>query len=433
MAAVRQLWELRDDRPLFVSASVLLGVSLLAYYAIDWHLRGAGISTPFRYYDWGAYYGAVTTWEAGEPLYEAEDGDFHGEYLYAPVFIGLFDLFLTDAVESGRAWATVTLLTTWVGLQAIARAAGLRLHAAERVLLLVLLFGFQPALFGFKMGQVSLFLAGLLAMAFATLEWDRRHDSRAARIASGGFTTLGSSMKLFYAASGAHLLRNPDRFFGAILALIGLIGVSLTTYGVDPHVGYLEVLLWGKGWEPGRHPSLWMPAYFRPLWVLGTAAIYLKGVVVLAVIALVLAVRPPTAGSGQGTVFDAEREVFALGVAAIPIVAPRLYTYDLVVLLPATAALVAVELDRAAAGRPAVPALPVVGVLLCHVHAYGLYALAHYPTVWPGASVVEWALPVLQPAIYGTVAIFGLAVYRTAEYTPLREWFMDRGPSRHAE
>lgn len=411
MAALRGLWARRRRRPRFVAGSLLVLGFLLSYPALHWWLHSVGVAGGLEYYDLGAYRVAVENWQAGEPLYvPADDGGYHGSYLYPPVWVLLFWPLSKTAFETaGHVWNAASLGLLWIGLQAAVAAYGLQLAWYERGLLLWAIVGFYPVIISVRLAQVSVYLAGLLAVALAALVYAERHDSARAQYASGVATALGGTMKLTYAPTGTPLLADRRRLVGAVVTGLALLAVSLAVFGVDAHRAYLDVLAWGKDWgiDP-RHPRAWGPAYYRPLWILGTIDV-LEGRLGL-VVRLSLA-----AGIAALAVLAADRdvdaEVFAMGVAAVPLVAPRAYSQDLAVFLPVVVVLLATELRRPPGdGRPLVP---VVGLWLAAVHAYGLYAMVEVlPGRVPGGDLVAEASPLLQPGLWAAVLLLGLAAWR---------------------
>jgi hypothetical protein len=405
---LRRLWSLRRSRPWFVVCSGAVLLSLVAYPVVDWQLRAAGIAPAFEFWDFGAYGGAVDRWTDGEPLYVPdEDGGYHGSYLYPPVFVLVFAPFAAlspglDAVV----WGAVSVALLWLGLQALAAALGAEFHPVERLLLLAALVGFHPLLLSLKLGQASAFLGGAIAVAGAALvAGESRHTDRGendrfaglARLGSGAATAVAGVLKLAYAPVGAHLLARRERFVGAVAAGVGLFGVSVAVFGVETHLVYVDVLRWGAALGgDARPPTLWLPPYYEPLFAVpgDPFAVQAGGSLLVAALALC---------SG------ADRETFALGVAAVPLLAPQAYTYTFVVVLPAVVVLVATELDRDGS-----PVVPVVALGLFHVHAYGLRFLGDVvPPLLPGgASTVVWAL---QPGLWGTLLLTGVAALRVAQ------------------
>jgi hypothetical protein len=414
VSLVRRLWSARRSRPWFVLWSGVVLAALLTYPFVDWHLRAAEIAPAFEFWDFGAYGGAVERWQNGEPLYvRNDDGTYHGSYLYPPVFVLAFAPFaeLFPGVDA-TVWGACSVALLWVGLQALVRAFGGEIHPLERGLLLWALVGFQPLLLSLKLGQASAFVGGLVTVAAAALVAGERRDDdarggsrfvRLARGGSGAATAVAGTLKLAYAPIGAHLLVRRDRLVGTVATGVGLLAVGVAVFGVESHLTYVDVLRWGTtlGGD-ARSPTLWLPPYYEPLFVVpgDPFVVQVGGALLVASLAVCSA---------------ADRETFALGVAAVPLLAPEAYTYTFVVTLPAVVVLVATELERDGNGYPA---LPVVALGLFHVHAYGLRFLgdAVPPLLSGGASVVVGAL---QPGLWGSLLLAGLAALRVAQAASL--------------
>lgn len=412
-SALTRLWALRAERPLFVAATMVTIGALLVYPVVDWWLRAVDIAPGFQFWDFGAYGGAVERSRTGDPLYVRSDGGgFHGSYLYPPVVVLLFWPFVAmfPAGQSAIVWVGVSVALLWIGLQLLASVLGLPLRWWERGLLLWLLVGFQPLLLSVKMGQTATFLTALLCFAFVALAAGNR-DGSPWVMASGGLTALVGVIKPSYAPVGAHLLSDRFRLLGAVLtgAVVGIL--SLVAFGVGTHWTYLDVLRWGiEQGEGGRPPTLWLPPYYRPLaWL--SEPMPLRFVVSLVIAGYAVSAPP-----------EADRTVFALGVAAFPLLSPLTYTYYLVALLPATAILLAVELDLD--GRPAIP---VIGLLLVHVHAYGLrFLVVELPPLVPSLEALEPHYLLLQPGLWGNLLLLGLAAVRVGEAVTVPVWIRRR-------
>lgn len=391
-----RLLALRDQHPWFVGLSLLTLAVLLAYPLLDWWLRNAGVASPFRFYDFGAYPKAVTRWRAGLPIYVTNDaGGFFGTFLYAPAFLLLAWPFALAARGVGPpAMGVGGVLVLWVALQVAVRALGLRLRPLERVVTLWALVGFHPLLLSVKLGQVSGYFVAILCLILAGIAGGGKTGSRGA-----GFLTALLVLKLPYAPAGLHLLRDRRRFAWAVGGGLVLGVVSLAVFGLQSHVAYLDVLAWGlTGGGSSRPPTLWLPPYFRPLYLVQSVSLPLRlvGAGLLASLAV-------------GAV-DAERETFALGAAAVPLLAPRTYTYYLVAMVPAVVAMVAVELDR-----DGVPAVPVLALLLAALHAVGLRTLVELPLA---ASTVA----LLQPGLWGALVLVGLGAVRVGQTVRRPAW-----------
>ncbi len=413
MSLASELWGRRHEHPVLVALSVFTVASMLVWPLVDALLARHEVVhvSPYGFNDFGAYYIAVDNWLSGEPIYtEADDGGFHGSYLYPPFVLPLFYPFAQLGFNAGGAlFGAFSLVLLWVGIEAVLGELGYDLTVAERLLALFALFGFQPALWNFKWGQVSTLLAALLCFAFYAHERGE-HGHTGSQYLSGILTALASGVKLFYATSGTHLLRDWRRFLAGVGTAVFVLVASLTAFGWETHRLYLDVLAWGKGWGAGQHPPAPnQTAYYRPLYLFDqlfeTLGISLPSAWMLvataagifAVIVLVLLTRTNPAAS---------RPAFALGVTLIPLFAPRAYTHDLVVLLLPALVLFVSELER----EDGYPLIPVIAVLLLHTHTYGTRVSLHLLDP-------SWAV-LLQPGVYGTLLLVGLAAVRTFECAP---------------
>jgi alpha-1,2-mannosyltransferase len=414
MSALRALQRCRRERPRWTAFAVATLAILLAWPAVDWWLRGIDIAPAFRFWDFGAYGNAVNRWQAGESLYIRNDnGGFHGSYLYPPFSVLLFYPFvaLFDPEMTRLVWAAATLLFMWVGLQALVASLGRSLSIPERLLGLLALLGFQPFLLGIKMGQTVGVTGGLLALAGAGV---MRSDGAATERARGAWATLAGVttaivglLKLPFAPAGAHLLRSRRRFAAAVGTGLVLLGLSVAVFGIDSHRLYVDVLAWGVESGGGaRNPALWLPPYFKPLaWLPGATALRLVGSAIVTAYAVLAT--------------DADREVFALGVASIPLLAPLVYTYYFTAVLPAVVVLLAVEFDHPS-GRPT---LPLIGLLLLQFHSYGLkFLVDNVPSAVPAFTALRPAYFLLQPGLWGSLVLVGLAAARVAEQVELPGW-----------
>lgn len=412
MSVARALWSRRRDHPWLVGLAILTAVVLGAWHVVDFYLRTHGWTTPMGFNDFGAYSGAVHRWTVGEPLSVPTDsGGYHGTYLYPPITVLVFYPFATLGFQPGAVvLGGLSLILLWVGLEAVATSLGAEFAVWERLALLVMLAGFQPALRDFKWAQISTLVAAGLCFACYTQELgaDSSPRSAAFQYASGALTTLSSAFKLFVATAGAHLLRDRRRLLGA-LATAGLLGIlSVAIFGLDAHRTYLDVLAWGKGWAASKPPAYWdLTAAYHPLHVAGDLALPLRAAGVLGVIALSLAAR-------RATVAPARWATFALGVAAVPVLAPQAALNDLVVVVLPAVVLVAHELEH----PRGVPWLPILSVLLVHVQPTVLHLLLREPGLGGLSGAVAW----LQPAAWGTLLLLGLAARRVAEHARGPAW-----------
>jgi alpha-1,2-mannosyltransferase len=416
MSLLGRFWRHRTEHPWFVAGTLVVGAFFLAYPFGDHLLRSADIAPSFWFWDFGAYVHAIDRWHAGESLYVQENGSYHGSYIYPPVFLLFvwpFTALFESFAHSAGAWEITSIAVLWVGAQAAVSAWGVDLRIWERGLLLWLILGFQPILLAVKMGQLAPFFVGLLCFALAGVLSADTGDAETGTgesLAAGAFTAIPAGIKLPYAPGGAHLLQDRNRFAGALLAGGALGGLSLLVFGIEPHLTFLEVLQWGaEGGGSSRHPSLWLPPYYRPFYVISTVSLPIA-------LDLTLLLRLSIAGLISALALlsldgDVEPETFALGVAAIPLLAPRTYAYYLAALLPAAGVLIARELDR-----DGYPLVPVVGLFLASIHSYGLKLLVdHIPTWSSSLTVVRELSPWLQPGLWGNLLLVGVAMVRVAQ------------------
>lgn len=439
MAVLDRLWSLRRDRPVFVSGSLLLLAFYATYPFVDAWLRSIGVAPEFMFWDFGAYGGGVSRWEAGEAIYKQKaNGSYHQSFLYPPVvllffvpflrllpgFFGWLDGLLGGVVLLGPVvgylasirpavlWVGASVLLLWVALVLAIDELGLDLTRVESVALLWLLLGFQPLLLSVKMGQMAAFLAGLLTLSLVGILRDT-DGRRVVALASGAATAVVGITKLTYSFAGAHLLADRDRMIGAVATGIGLVVVSIVVFGLDAHLTYLDVLAWGVGTgDSARSPALWLAPYYKPLsWVPANLAVRILAALLISAGAVLAA-------------GDATREVFALGVAAIPLFSPLTYAYYFVALLPAVAALIAVELDR-----DGHPTTVLVGFFLVSIHSYGLKFVVD---VLPGLldllpllanmdATLRPFYPMLQPGLWGNAIVVGVAAIRVAQAARIPE------------
>lgn len=397
MAALHRLRSLRADRPRFVLLVAVALAALLAFPLVDWYVRSVGLGQPVNFQDFGIYAYTVDVWQAGDPLFEPnQGGGYWGNYLYPPLFLLVFWPFaLLPGDFGGAAWGLATTLALWGALQLLVARLGVSLRWWERLVGLWALASFHPLLLSIKLGQTAGLLGALLALAAAGVVGDERPWG----VLSGASTAVVGTLKLAYAPVGTHLLADRTRFLSAIAGGVVLVALSLAVFGIDTHRRYLDVLVWGFEHGSGDRiptPRLWLPAYFKQLHFLPGAQLLRVAIAALVAGAALLA-------------READRELFCLGVATFLLITPLPYTYYLVAALPAVVLATALEFDV-----DGLPWVPVACLLLIHLHAYGLRLLSGVvAATLPGAP--GWVYPLLQPGLWGVVGLFGLSGLRVAE------------------
>lgn len=410
MTALQRLRALRRERPALAVLAGATALWFLAFPAVDAWFRGQGIAAAFSFWDWGAYSSAVNRWQAGETIYVTNDsGGYHGKYLYPPFLLLLFYPFTLLEYPMGPAlWGIVSVALLWRGLVGVIRTAGYDLSRDEQALLLWAVLGFQPLLLSVKMGQMAGFMVGIVCLAYAALPRDASgaganvsesgRDPRVRSVLAGALTGAVGLAKLPYAPASAHLLTDRDRLLGGVAAAAGLVALSLAVFGVDVNVGYLDVWRWGiDAGGSARHPSLWLAPYYRPFYHVAAHSFPIQ--IALSVGVALLAIRAPASHN---------LEVFALGLATVPLVAPKTYTYYLVALLPAAAILLVREARRG--GRPGVP---IAALLFANLHSQGLRMLGDLgPELGGLESAWRTALPLLQPGLWANLLLVSLLAWR---------------------
>lgn len=409
MASAPSIASLWRRRPVFASVALVVVAWFLAYPALDVWLRAAGVVPEFRFWDFGAYGSAIERLDEGGPLYEqAEDGGYFGTFLYPPGALLLFEPFIgfVEYPKNRMIWAALTAGLFVVGVQLVAGDQFPGIRWWHRVVLAWATLGFQPVLLGMKMGQTSSLMGALLCFSYVGIARQRR-GGVGGGLLSGACMAVVGFLKLAYAPTGAHLLADRRRFVTAVATGLALVALSVATYGVELHLTYLEVLEWGLTSGDGgtRGPELGSAPYFKPLyWIPGDFALRVAGSLAVAALAL----RSEAS----------DELLFALGVAAFPLLTPLAYVYYLVALVPAALVVLSVELRR-----DGVPLVPVVGVWLLSVQT--LYTQG--PVEWVesfGAAagpVYPW-LPLFQPGLWGCLLLAGLAFVRVAQATTLPSW-----------
>lgn len=407
MTPLHRLRSLARERP---ALALLAGVTALWFpfvFLLNVWLVHTGqaannpLVAPLSFWDWGAYGSAVNRWQAGEAIYIRNDsGGFHGKYLYPPFVLLLILPFTFFEYPQGPAvWGLVSTVLLWLGLVAVVRHAGHDSTRLQKLLLLVAVLGFQPLLLSVKMGQMAGFMVGTLCLAYAALP--RGATSTGRSFLSGLLTGAVGLAKLPYAPASAHLLTDRNRLVGGAVAAVGLVGLSLAVFGVETNVGYLDVWRWGiEAGGRARSPVHMKVPYYRPFYPIAAHSFPVQ--IGLSAVVAALALKAPE---------EYNHEVFALGLASIPLISPKTYTYYLVAMLPAAAVLLVRE-----HGRDGFVGVPIAAILLANLQSYGLRVLVDVaPKLGGFQSTWEAALPFLQPGLWGNVLLVGFAALRLSE------------------
>ena len=73
------------------------------------------------------------------------------------------------------------------------------------------------------------------------------------------------------------------------------------------------------------------------------------------------------------------------------------------------------------------PLIPVVALLLLHLHAYGLLFIVDVLPIWSAlGGAIQPVFGVLQPGLWRNLLLVGFAAVRVAEHTPVQEWLSNQ-------
>ena len=358
-----------------------------------------------KLHDFGAYYNAAIRWLDGAPIYTATQEipglnaqiSSNMPYLYPPIFVLIFVPFtIFPPFISGIIWDISALMfLIWASSRLIS-TFDVDITRRDRIILYLLIASFGPTITWLKAGQISGLLTGFLCLSGATLR------SRQHRL-SGIFTTLGSIIKPFYATSGAHLLRNRRRLLSAIGSGILLIGAGLLLFGVKSHIEYFEVLLEGKGWGTTINPGGWNAGHFNPFYILGPIKHLPRALIILATAGLALY---------SNTTETPIEYVFGLGAAVVPLAGPTANTLALNAVIPPLLMVGLYELEKT--GN--VSKILLTSSILIHIHPYTIEFLSKFgPQIYPPIKNLAVFIPLLQPALYGSVLLVCYLSYRLWE------------------
>jgi len=236
---------------LVLVAAILVGYRLLQFIALTAQVQWG--------YDFGYYWRAGQALVAGLPIYSAEQlaGPYAPQgqngFLYPPPLAGIMAPWTTigpaDARLAAWGWTALGAAILVTTILAVARSEGLvdRLRSSiglGRWILVAAAFGFPPVVGELVLGNVHLFLLGLLGLAWLGIRWsettgDHRHEWLA------GFAVgVAATIKIF---PGVLLLWFvlTRRWGGAAFVLVGIVSMTLLAMpftGVQPWLDYPTVL-----------------------------------------------------------------------------------------------------------------------------------------------------------------------------------------------
>lgn len=403
----------RSKVALTIGLIAIFGVVLIPVSTIFMKLNG--VAAGFGVFaDFSAYWLAVDRWQHGVSLYANQDFGFVEShrvpyffpYLYppAPVLFFYFYQFVPFTV-AGTLWGVTTSGVFWLSL-VILLEEYVEMTWVRRLLLLPLVFFFQPVWYAFYLGQITPLLAGLVTLSAVAME--RTHRGGESFWVGVG-VTIASFIKPTVAPSGAVLLPSRRRLISAIVTGLSLVGIGIVFFGVSSHVEYISVLLTSKTEQATSLLSIntYHAGWFEPFDILGLWS-WIPRILLLVIVALLSLNRSET--------ISADRAAFAAGAAVVPLTAPEGYSLAFVFYIPAAVVLLA--------ARPNWWPWISVSIALSHWHAWTMYYL--------GQLGIPTKIAVfLQPGLYaGLVILVGsLLILLRSQQRTFDFLKFSRGPS----
>lgn len=385
-----------------ISIAVFIGVRILSnsqsplfidfavyYYAAERFLQDCSLYLPV----------------AGECPPSIDMGNTNPQYVYPPIVVLLFVPFgVLPYLPAALVWDAFVITSLWGGILALINASDAELTMKEQVVVLGCTIGFAPVLESLLLGQTTGLLVGGLCVVGAYL----LSDGRKGAISSGAITAIAVAIKPFYLPAGAYLFRNRSRFAAGLLTGLATYVSIIVVFGVNIHRKYLAVVLSRVSGNRLADIPLkeWQPVAFRPFYVFGEAETLVQILVVL-VLLTVAASAYLLSESGE-----VDQYVFALGLLGVAI-SPGTTTYTLSVLVPVYLVMFIGEADRS----NWTPRLLIVSILLVQVHPYTIRFLAKFGPrhVHSGLSTLRPLLPWVQPALWGTLLLLVVVLFRLSE------------------
>ena len=277
-------------------------------------------------YDFSSYWFAGRHLLDGEPLYADYllSGPYvpqgQGHYLYPPLLavltMPLAALFPTDYRAAALVWSVVAAGVLAVAVVVVARRERITARRRDLALLLAAAFAFPPVVGELAIGNVHLFLVGLLALMWLGI---RGADTRGDAIAG---TALAAAVliKVFPALLVVWLVatRRWRVIAWSALAGVALIVLTLPFTGIEPWLRFPVVLL-NQGRPADVTDALSPTVWLSPL--LGYTAARML-VLTLAVAVIVWSVR-------RGS----EAASFGVAVTCAVLVTPSLFHHYLSILV----------------------------------------------------------------------------------------------------
>ncbi|MFD1562870.1 glycosyltransferase family 87 protein [Haloarchaeobius amylolyticus] len=386
--------------------SAILGIIiLLGVIRTALRILVSGPSSLF--FDFGVYYQAAEYVFNGKSLFAADYSNIPNtgsRWLYLPIYVVLFIPFTVFPFPvAATLWVAATALVLVVSVSHMTNRFFPFLTTLETVVLGVAVLLFPPILSALFLGQVTPLIAAALCLYAGSLATDHENDA-----VTGVIATLAAITKPIYLPIGAPLLRKPRRLVGAVIAgsLVLLVGVLV--FDIDQHIAYLEVLQNGKGWgaEAYLPPGEWRVTTYMPWYYLYPHHLFANAAVILTTLLT-------TALTWTQRDRETDLYIFSLGLFAVPLATPSPGILDLSVAVPGVLVLTALE-SRQAGGQPIVP-IAAATLIAAHPFVVEFFTgdiTGELPIVGTIAEIFLPTLPALSPAVWGSLLLFALPLWR---------------------
>jgi hypothetical protein len=236
---------------LILVAAILVGFRLLQFVVFTTQIQWG--------YDFSAYWTAGAHLLAGDPIYSAAQlaGPYAPQqqylYLYPPPLAGYASRWAAIGPPDYRlaawGWTALGAAILLVTILAIARSEGLmeRVRSAiglGRWILVAAAFSFPPVIGELVLGNVHLFLLGLLGLAWLGVRWSEATGDRRHEWIAGFAVGVAATIKVFPGIVLLWFLLT-RRWQGAAFVFVGIAAttlVSLPFTGIQPWLDYPTVL-----------------------------------------------------------------------------------------------------------------------------------------------------------------------------------------------
>lgn len=381
----------------------------LGGYLVGYTIIGCAIGGDFcpSFHDYGAAYQAGWRVLNAFPVYDQAPKQYplpynhlgDNFYLYIPAAVFLYLPFSQLAfVPSAIAFLTVGLSGLLLALRTLVKELSFKINKTYYVFGIIAVLGFWPTKQWIYMGQVTGFLTlAYTISAILLIRNNTMEDDLGVGIAS----SICTMMKIYHLPANAHLLRSPVRLVGGAVGAISMIGVSVVVFGFDTFLQYIKIVVrwYSIRNNPTAHPTL-AGAPYKPMMFFGEYHLIFQILFILITLSIVIF-------SIRHSQREVDRYVYILGISTVCFAVPGVKNYTLMIIIPAI--VIALHTEWAGGG---IPELPVLAVLLIHIHKPSMTLLYDIFDQIGIIHLFELMYPVVQPALLGVIILYGLSIWR---------------------